>query len=64
MAIGSITIGDIIVARNRVGIDAKIHGGENIIIHFPKQISEDDMWKLGRFAVDICDQAKKGRMIQ
>lgn len=58
--LGAITVGDVELVRKRFGWSAAISANKyHVIVSFPNEISDDAMWKLGRFAVELAEMDKE-----
>ena len=60
--LGAITVGNIEVRRKRMGWDTSFNPSEYTVeVAFPKQVSDDALWKLGRFALELAESDKVER---
>lgn len=60
--LGAITVGGVELVRKRFGWSETVNSNKHhVIVSFPKEISDDALWKLGRFAMELADKDEGDR---
>lgn len=56
--IGSIEIGNITISRGVTGSTQEALDSKPVVIEFPRALSDDAFWELGRFASKLSEDDK------